>query len=271
MDGNNLPKFENPPVVETVLGVQFSTEEHLSGAHLGAFWNRLKGDWPVVQEMPPIAEQFETFTDQKRLFAQFHLGLAGTPGIRLQLRNAADDAMIQVQRTRFHYNWRGYGGATYPRYERVREQFADGYRKFIEFLNEEGITLRPNQWEVTYLNHLPKGSVWSHPGDWPVLFKGALPGARVEIEGYPLERFEGGWHFVLPEQSGRLHVQLNPAKEKGTGGRDLLVLNLTARGPIPEEASTSDILSGLDKGRLAIVRAFKDMTSDEAHQTWGGT
>jgi hypothetical protein len=47
--------YENPPVVKTVLGVQFEPLATFSNAHLGAFWKRLDADaWPITKcHSPP--------------------------------------------------------------------------------------------------------------------------------------------------------------------------------------------------------------------------
>jgi hypothetical protein len=39
-----FPDYERPPVVETVLGVQFDPLPDLCNAHLGAFWGTLECD-----------------------------------------------------------------------------------------------------------------------------------------------------------------------------------------------------------------------------------
>jgi len=38
-----LPTFENPPVVETVMSVQFDPLSKLTDAHLGGFWFERRG------------------------------------------------------------------------------------------------------------------------------------------------------------------------------------------------------------------------------------
>ena len=41
------------------------------------------------------------------------------------------------------------------------------FEKFRTFVREMRLgDLRLNQWEVTYVNHLPKGTVWNSPADW---------------------------------------------------------------------------------------------------------
>lgn len=52
---------------------------------------------------------------------------------------------------------------------------------------------------------------------------------------------------------------------------EILRLMLTARGPITQDESREDsqLGAGLDLGRERIVRAFFELTSEEAHKYWG--
>lgn len=60
-----LPEYGNPPVVETVVGVQFQSLSGFTNAHLGAFWQALGvQDWPTVQDVPPLPRQEERFTPE---------------------------------------------------------------------------------------------------------------------------------------------------------------------------------------------------------------
>ena len=69
MADSSLPAFRKPPVVETVLGVQFDPIPGFSNAHLGAFWKRLlahensgsAGEWRTLTDAPPIEPTFERF------------------------------------------------------------------------------------------------------------------------------------------------------------------------------------------------------------------
>ena len=47
-----------------------------------------------------------------------------------------------------------------------------------------------------------------------------------------------------------------------------MMLNLTARGPVPSNEAFLEFDNGLALGHEAIVRGFKDLTSEKAHQYW---
>jgi uncharacterized protein (TIGR04255 family) len=270
-----LPSFRRPPVVETVLGVQFDRIPGFSNAHLGAFWKHLIAQWlgstaeeawTDVSDAPLIEPVFERFEpEQSWNVEKFSLRLTQDPACRLRIRNARRDAMIQVQNGRLHYNWIGQPGQDYRRYATVRPAFDRVSAAFREFLRAEKLPdIRPNQWEVTYVNHIPKGSVWTSPADWGALFVG-LPGNWKEPTAVRLESFAGSWHWQIPPQRGRLHIDVKHAKINGNQPEEMLRLTLTARGPVDEAVSVGD---GLDLGREVIVLTFRDITSADAHRFW---
>ena len=165
----SFPAYDKPPVVETILGVQFDRLRGFRNAHLGAFWKTLDAsEWPAVSDAPLLRPQFERFADGARWATAVQLQITQDPACRLQITNKNSDRMIQLQNSRLHFNWLGEGGREYPRYEqKVRDGFVWALQCFIDFvIREELGDFRPNQWEVTYLNHIPKGTVWNTPNDW---------------------------------------------------------------------------------------------------------
>jgi uncharacterized protein (TIGR04255 family) len=263
-----LPDYDNPPVVEMVVGVQFERLRGFKTAHLGAFWKTLDGgEWPSVVDVPPLSRQFERFGEAGRWRKGIELRLTQDPTFRVQIKNKQGDRMIQVQNGRFHLNWLGEGGGKYPKYEKVRAEFESYVRRFIAFVKAENVgEFRANQWEVTYLNHIPKGTVWNTPSDWsffqPLDRTQSLPGL-IQSEG-----FDGEWHYVIPPERGRLHVQWQHGIKSGAEEHEIIVLTFTARGPLAEDGDQSAILQGLDLGHEVIVRSFGSLMSDRANKFW---
>ncbi len=68
--------------------------------------------------------------------------------------------MIQVQNGRLHLNWLGRG--QYPRYATIRPEFDQALAAFTAFVADEDLgEIRANQREITYVNQIPKGPLWS--------------------------------------------------------------------------------------------------------------
>lgn len=276
-----LPDFERPPVGETILGVQFAPLPRFKTAHLGVFWKTLGSEWSHLIEvpwLPPMAEMPNRTID----LSQVKVKLTQVPPIRLQIRTGDQSRMIQAQNGRFHYNWlRPDGQSVYPRYPAVRAEFDAAFAKFTDFVRAEGLgEIAPNYWEVTYINHIPQGTLWKGAQDWADILNGT-PGVRVASGGLTLESMEIDWNFLIPDQRGRLQVQAQhgqvttfdpDGKSPFPLNTELMVLTLTANGPIAvgkSSAGVKELGDGLDLGRETIVRAFRDLTSDKAHAEWG--
>lgn len=265
--------YSNPPLVETVLGVQFDRLP-LTNAHLGAFWKTLDvSQWREVEDVPLLPnqiEQFETSGDWKRAI---HFRLTQDLACRLQIRNAASDRMLQIQNTRLHLNWLKRPDQPYPRYAAVKREFELFVEQFKAFLDREHLgEFRPNQWEITYVNEIDQGTVWTSPADWGFFRPlNGIPTVEQVIEG---ESFAGEWHFVIPDQRGRLHIDWQHAKERADHstkvGREFIRLIFTARGRIANLDAPGDaVLTGLDIGHKTIVHAFRSLMSDSANRYWG--
>lgn len=264
--------FDRPPVVETVLGVQFNRMPALANAHLARFWKALGDEWPDLECLPELDDQFETF-DEPAAWGGTRLRFSQTPALqlRLQIKNRSGTRMLQVQNGRFLLNWLGHAGLEeYPRYSRIRPEFDDLYARFEQVLSA-GDTgpLVPNQWEVTYVNHLRRGTVWQTPADWHRLLPSLL-GAGTAADGVALEGIGGHWRFEIQPRRGRLHFEVQHGRLGGPAGEEALVLTLTARGPIPSVSDGSRrIGDGLDIGREAIVQSFAGIASSDARKHWG--
>jgi hypothetical protein len=58
-----LPSFENPPVSEVALGVEYSPLENWRSAHGGLYWAEIKQNYPSTEIQPPLPSQIEAFEE----------------------------------------------------------------------------------------------------------------------------------------------------------------------------------------------------------------
>lgn len=263
--------FQRPPVIETLLGVQFGPLPKFRNAHLGAFWKRLGPEWTTPTDAPPLAQQFERFEEtQGWINPGILLQVASELPNRMQLRNQDANRMVQVQNGHLHYNWLGRHGVEYPRFKNVRPEFNRILEEFRRFVTDEGLgEIKPNQWEVTYVNRIPRGTVWNDPSDWSKLFRSLLL-LPTNLSSASLESFGAEWHYEIPPQLGRLHVQIQHGRLPPPEVQEVLTLTLTARGPVEMRGNRGlDLEGGLNRGHDVIVQAFKELTSDVAHEYWG--
>jgi len=252
------------------MSVQFSPLDGFTAPIAGWYWKHSLGDeWASVDQAGPVQDQFERFDSDTGWSApEIKLAIASTPEpVRIQLLRRDQDRMIQVQRTRFMYNWRRQGDS-YPSYQTLRPEFDAHYAEFVRFIDHAALgSLEPNQWEMTYVNHVEKGQLWQTPTDWERILPGFYTPCPAMLE-YRFESFGGEWHLAIEPDRGRLHVAIQHARIESAKGPEVLMLQLTARGPIDTNQGW-DLDSGFNVGHEAIVRAFAAMTSKAAHDHWG--
>jgi uncharacterized protein (TIGR04255 family) len=259
------PKFDSPPVVETILGVQFPALPFTAG-HPGWFWkDYLPKEWCKAIDVPPLLDQFERFEEQNWTVPGTPFSLTFTLP-RLQLTNEAGDRFVQLQTTRFIYNWQRKQNA-YPSYDQSKEQFLKLFDQFCLFVADAGLgKVSPNQWEISYIDQIPKGPLWQSPSDWSRILPGFFSSA-LEVPGLKFEN-AGEWHYEIVPQKGRVHVALQHVRTGSITGPEALQIQWTARGPMTGEGNEG-IVSALNLGHDMLLRSFLKMTSAEAQQAWG--
>jgi len=263
---DQLPEFDRPPVVETVLGAQFEGLPDLSPPLVGWFWRQhLPGQWPVARLANPIADQVERFDELKWQKHVLELKLVPPQSAwRVQIESADEQRLVQVQNTRFHFNWRKRNG-DYPSFRKLLPEFKERFFQFCDFIKtNQGREPRVTQWEITYVNHILKDDLWNSPADWATV----VPNFFIPLQyagDQVFDGFDGEWHKVLGDKLGRIHISLKHAKIGAPDGPEALVLQLTARGPIKP---TLSLVDGLEIGHNAIVNTFAGMTSESAHKIW---
>ena len=262
---DDLPEFDHPPVVETVLSVQFEPVEGMKTVHYGLFWERIRQQFPVTECKPALEPVIERFDDPPKRATHLRFESRGdTPPIRIWFTNETGTEMIQLQNDRFIKNWRkATDEDVYPRYEMViKPGFQRDFQSFREWLATASLgPTRINQCELTYVNHIvaDQGSrTWAETTAI-FSFLGGLP-----------ENVEDGSFFLRfpihyeQRQVGRLFVEIQPGV-RASDSTPIYVMNLTARGFIGAGFEFFDL------GRAAIVSSFARLTTPAMHKIWGRT
>lgn len=255
-----MPEFDAPPVVETVISVQFDRLQ-LTNALAGWYWkSRLGDDWPNSLEAQHINDVFERFGAERTWVAPGVKILDKPPSTRLQLIRHDEERMVQVQDSRFIYNWKKKEGSAYPTFKILQPEFKEKFEQFVGFVADAGLgDISINQWEVVYVNRIPKGGLWESLQDWPKL----IPGFGVFGAESKLDTFAGSWQVVIGENLGRIHIELKHAKTDEK--KEIIHLQFTARGPVSD---TMDLYKGCELGHETIVNEFANMTSELSHKHW---
>jgi len=266
-----LPNFEDPPVVEVVLGVAFEPAHRLTNLDLAQVWNDLyRPIFPKVSEKPPYETPKESFPPRILRGEGELIASVGPPPVRLWLASLDDTELIQLQHNWFARNWKKVlNEGEYPRYEdHIRPAFEKDFERFTNYVEDMGLELEPVQCEVTYVNHIRVGGPWTTHSDMETLFRVVNTSAyhNTVLETVAFRSSSLITVELQPSPVGRLHVEIHPAFD--STGRPIVVLNLTARGA-PANGSTNEaVLWFLDKGRESIVRTFVEITSKASHELW---
>jgi uncharacterized protein (TIGR04255 family) len=263
----DLPDFSNPPVVETVFSVQFDRLSAFRTAHFGLYWSEVRNRFPTTEEHGEIPAVVERSPEQlpPAVGIQFQ-ALETPPTPRFWFIDKRRAELLQVQKDRFVKNWRKAGeGDLYPRYEQVRAGFDIDFNDFTQFVSRNQLgTIRINQCEVTYINHIVAGAGWeTHADVDKVLNVWAQP-----TSAYPGRAQDMTFHarFPMLDQDGqfvgRLNVSFRPVN-RISDGAPMFLLELTARGQLGEGTEFFDL------GREWIVRSFAELTTPAMHEIWG--
>lgn len=268
---SSLPAFDNPPVVEVALSVQFEKLDSLGVPQLGYVWRAYRDRFPKTEEQPALEPAFEQFGPKPggRHGVRMEL-LSGPPRPRVWFLNDDGSELVQIQQDRFVRNWRKRDDEDqYPRYSSLRESFKKDLEVFCRLVEEEGWgSVQANQCEVTYVNVMPAGEGWQEYCELDkvltVFSRGCLDDQLQEPEEASLSM-----QYLLKEDDqpvGRLYIGANPVR-RVSDNRAAFRLTLTARGR-SEGSEIEGVMRFLDRGHEAVVRGFASITTAQMHEIW---
>ncbi len=255
----------NPPIVEMVVGVQFTTELPVDSRKLVLFWNeRLRANYPLCKEAPSLDDTFEKFGEESHgQTPMLQFRVEQLPPLRYQVSNADTGRMVQIQATRLVANWVK-RSADYPRFSAIHADLRATFQLWQDYAaaNEIGEVV-PNQWELCYVNLIPQGPLWQTPRDWHRISHIFA----AETNGFPpleLEDRRFQWRLLMPERTGRITLTAQPSRNKN--GTPALQLTILARGPAVTVAEVHD---RLEQAHDCILELFGRVATAEAKAHWG--
>lgn len=221
IDISKTPKFDKPPVVETVLGVQFRPLHNMQITHYGKFHDLLKAKGlDQVQQHPRLEHHIEQKQSVMRLMA-FPV-IMQLPRLWFHAGNSNMEQLIQFQNDRLLQNWRTQspGDATYPSYKKNRREFHDTLLILKSFTDDNGLgNFLPDQCEVTYVNRIPMADFSNPQEAFRQCFTISLPNQDLPHVPSSPESLSCGWAYWNDTLNGRLHIQASTMTIIGTAGR----------------------------------------------------
>ena len=260
----DLVAYAKPPIDEVVLGVQFPPIPHFSDAHAGLYWQRVKADYPRAESQPRLEGPIESPGPPQPM--RFELPLGSQAQSRTWLIGDTDENLIQIQDTRFIFNWRRRQRSPYPRFNALRNQFVTHFEAFRGLLRDEGLDEpEVQQVEVSYIN-------WIAGLPVEVFFVPASATGIVTSAGKVLPEDQNlGFRYLLEETDTsikRLYVQCLPAFRKEAPSERGYQLSFVYKAARPSGFGDNEMVLSLEEGRVIAGSAFTELTTPEAHRVW---
>lgn len=262
------PVYQRPPVVETVLSVQFGEIEQLKSAHFGLFFSRIRDKYPVLEEatrLPPIVEHFP-----RRNAPRIRTITVGPPDVQRTLFHNSiveeSDSLVQLQPDRLSLNWRKKSSA-YPPYADRRSEFVRVLGVLLAMCDEEAIgPVVPNLCEVIYVNHIPVRRDDRAAECFPRVLKG-LRWDDLDPAFPPPSAVGYNRMFEYPNRNGRLYAESSIGMDPS--GKEFIVLKMTGRFRCDPDGIAS-IATTLDLAHECAIVGFESLTTIEAQRVdWG--
>jgi len=161
-----VPEYARPPVVEVVFSVTHEPAAQ-SVVDLAKFGIEYLGyDFPVRSDHPPVSAMGSS-TQMGQTIAPTLSLLTGMPLVRLWFQSNDKTRLVQLQRNWLACNWQGSPtGASYPRYSANEEFFLEIWDSYVQFTENMAYpALKATMCELTYINHINPGDVWTKNGE----------------------------------------------------------------------------------------------------------
>jgi len=258
----HLPDYDEPPLTEVALGVQFAPVSEYKSVYSSKVWELFKEDFPKLQEFPLAETQFETFGGIN-VQPSFQLQVGAPPvGSLLWFISNDENHILQFQPNRLVTNWRKQKNSQpYPRFEGIAKSFEKNLQTLAEHFDSSfNCQIDINQAEVAYVNIIPVGD-FSKANDWFSLWTGG----NLNIESLSTNFTE-----VILDESNKPFARLRydiQSVFSHDGKNKAFKLSLVYKGK-PTQNDIESAMKFIELGREMIVSRFDHITTDKAHQIW---
>ncbi len=269
-ESRSTPKYEQPPVVETVLSVQFKPLTKMRIIHFGQYHHIVsKYGFVGAEQYQPLEHQVEQKESQIKFF-HFPSTVSPLPRVWFLSTVGPDgQKVIQLQFDRIVQNWRRPEILTckYPSYVTVKASFIDSYKALIALVEQEKLgEIIPDQLEVAYVNQIPLKDFANVTEAFKECFQISIPAVSSPYLPLNAENLAFQCAYWYDSIQGRIFVDANSSSLIGTAG-NTIDFRLTVRGA-PEGMSLDHVLGWFDRAHDLIVNTFTDLTTAEMHKRW---
>ncbi len=257
----NLPKFDNPPVIETVYGIEFEPLQDWQVPHFGLYWTRIRHKYQNCSVQPPLPEQIEKFGEERNQIT-INIPFLSAPSVRCWFFDKEENWLLQIQNNRFLSNWHR-RQSSYPRYKGFFDRFEKEWDRFNEFLTAERLgEPKSPQCEVSYINHIEADITFDNLGEIFPVWNGFKQNTFLPSP----EVLRINTAFVIPENRGRLHISMEPVF-RHSDAKVVLQLSVTAKVR-PASNGKASIVEAINLAHEWVVSGFDDFSSAHMHEVW---
>ena len=251
--GQPIIKYENPPIDEIICGIRFGSLEQLRSGHLGILWQKFRGNFPNIEDrnlVGPVSRK--DFENPNKI-----------PLPRVWFIHENENELIQVQDNRFLHNWRKRRlDDEYPGYDRIVENFEKYLSCFREFLVEENLgALVTKEYELSYIDLIPRGYGWENFGDLEKVFPSLLSSTGQSILSTSIRNINWQTILDLPNNYGQLRIAIRSAA-RTSNDHPLLHIEFNAHGNRQDES----MRAWFDTAHNAITELFSNLVSKEIQE-----
>jgi len=257
-----LPQYENPPLIEVVVGAQFESIKSYQAPYLWKLWESLgKDDFPTIEAVENLSQldlsprvYFSTEPEMPRHW----------------FIHKDDTSLVQFQRDRFLFNWRKgkNDSATYPRYPDVIQNFYKYFDALKTSLECSEISIKlPDieMLELTYINIIPLSDLNNELGNIGTLLKDTSWEEKTFLTSPKAVNLQ--WWFEINEINSKMKVHVTSAQKKDDGV-PILRMEISVMGAAPS-TQIDDCRTWYDEARKYIVQSFDDLTASGMQKKWG--
>lgn len=247
--------YSSPPLVEVAISLKFEPIQSCPEAHYGAFWAKVRDDFPKVRSVAPIPSIEDDNADEQWSPTLLKVSFSQDPSSRIQMVSPNDEWVCQLQDDRLIVNWRK-RTQEYPRYSTVHDALMKRLEQWRDFCSEYNLPSgNVSKWEITYLNIIDLSQESDQASALHSMFPTFAPpnAAYATIRGLTISQ-----HLI--KNNVRLAIELKPNSHE----KNKYVLSITTRGNI----IANDVDQSLEAGHDLVILCFESIISDEARKAW---
>lgn len=249
MNSSSSIAFRNPPINEVVVSTYFNPPlTDLRSEHIGLFWEKIKQDFPVVSQHPPVGMSIDVF--------------GGEPFPMPRYWFLANDEIniIQIQKNAFMFNW-SRKDEKYPRFHKnIKPTFDKYYGRFNEFIRTETniSDLVLDLCELTYINTIEQCEYWTGPQDTAKV----IPSFAMLSPDIAASEFLGfNTNFGYKVSSDlQINIGIRSGFRSEQQNMPVLIFEIKTSGRLGKIAK-SEADEWFERAHDAIIECFLNMTS----------